>query len=235
MLQHDRRRLVRWQIDRPAQMRIWPKENLYNCLVRDMNFLGCRLETRIELGQKSLVKAAISFSEEFSFDVELRVVWQKKSEENRTYGMCFERIKDADKERMHQFIQNCIPRQLWQQWWHESAQTKGTDYLDDRRVFARIVAHFPAKLLRLSDGKEFTAQTQDICAKGIGVVTQEPIFKDSELELWLSLPDGGQPFYSRGRVVWSKYSPQGFRSGINLEEANLMGLSRMMRCILPQQ
>jgi hypothetical protein len=50
------------------------------------------------------------------------------------------------------------------------------------------------------------------------------------LELWLEMPDKGEPLYLRGKVVWSlRHKPQAWRAGIELEKAQLMGLSRALR------
>jgi len=102
--------------------------------------------------------------------------------------------------------------------------------MQDRRIFARFPTEFPLKFLDLNRGKEGQAQTQDISAKGIGFLTNEELSPHAPLEMWLDIPDKGEPLYTRGEVIWSK--SQGvdeYRVGVNLERADLMGISRVLR------
>jgi len=233
MFQQDRRHLVRWQIGHQAKLQIEGEQEKTECLVEDINFLGCKLILTKTLKQDKHIKITLEFSEDFIFEIEVWVVWHKVVAGRNIYGVFFTRIRDEDKERLHQFIQRKIPNRVWQQWWQETTDKKGGAGMDDRRIFARFSARFPTRLLNLSNGEELTGYSQDICAKGVGVVTQKLLQPDAEVELWLDINDGKEPVYSRGKVVWTASCASGFRSGISLEKANLMGLSRVMRCILP--
>lgn len=103
---------------------------------------------------------------------------------------------------------------------------------EDRRIFARFSTNFPLRFLDLRSGKEGEASTQDISAKGIGFVTKEQLQPDIPLEMWLQVPDKGEPLYTRGDVVWSEMvEPDKYRVGVNLEKANLMGMSRVLRAM----
>jgi len=84
----------------------------------------------------------------------------------------------------------------------------------------------------LKQNKEGEAQVQDISAKGIGLITKEELSPHTPLELWLEIPDKGEPLYSRGEVAWTKkLEPDKYRVGVNLEKADLMGLSRVLRVV----
>jgi len=101
---------------------------------------------------------------------------------------------------------------------------------EDKRVFARLPVSLTVKYLDLGSNTEGEAQTQDISAKGIGLSTDRPLSPNSSLEMWLRVPDKGEPFYTRGEVVWaSDGAASGYRAGINLERADLMGISRVLR------
>lgn len=101
---------------------------------------------------------------------------------------------------------------------------------EDKRVFARLPVNLSVKYLDLGSNTEGEAQTQDISAKGIGLTTDRALSPNSSLEMWLRVPDKGEPFYTRGEVVWSsEREGNGFRVGINLERADLMGISRVLR------
>ena len=102
--------------------------------------------------------------------------------------------------------------------------------MQDRRIFARFPVNYPLKFIDLRANKEGEAKTQDISAKGIGLVTNEEFNPHTPLELWLDIPDRGEPLYTRGEVVWSKMlEPNKYRVGVELEKADLMGMSRIFR------
>ncbi len=102
--------------------------------------------------------------------------------------------------------------------------------MDDRRVFARFPVNFPLRFLNLEQSKEGEAVTFDISAKGIGIVADKELPVHSDVELWLKVPDNKEPFYTRGEVVWSKMlDTNKCRAGINLERADFMGISRVLR------
>ncbi|MDD4980043.1 MAG: PilZ domain-containing protein [Candidatus Omnitrophica bacterium] len=102
--------------------------------------------------------------------------------------------------------------------------------MEDRRVFARINTSFPVRFLDPTRGIEGRAETVDISANGLGLVTQENLSSRTPLEIWLDIPDQHEPLYTRGNVVWSQASSDAGqqRVGIRLEKAELMGLARVL-------
>jgi len=102
--------------------------------------------------------------------------------------------------------------------------------MDDRRVFARIGIRFPVRFLNPSNGKEGQADTVDISANGLGLLTNEDLSVRTPLEMWLGIPDYHDPFYTRGEVVWSGVSKDAAqqRVGVRLEKAELLGLARAL-------
>jgi len=103
--------------------------------------------------------------------------------------------------------------------------------MDDRRVFARINSKFPVRFLDYTSGREGRADTVDISANGVGLVTQENLSVRTPLEMWLNIPDHHEPLYTRGEVVWADepFSDSGQRRvGVRLEKAELMGLARVL-------
>jgi hypothetical protein len=106
---------------------------------------------------------------------------------------------------------------------------KGGEEMDDHRIFERFRKEFSARFIGL-DGKEGVAQTFDVSAKGLGLSTNQELETQSNLEIWLNVPNSTDPLYTRGQVVWSKLAGKGsFHSGIELERADLMGISRLLR------
>jgi hypothetical protein len=108
-------------------------------------------------------------------------------------------------------------------------ESKGGENMDDHRIFERFKKEFSARFIGL-DGKEGVAQTFDVSAKGLGLSTNQELETQSNLEIWLDVPNSTDPVYTRGQVVWSRLAGKnGFRSGIELERADLMGISRLLR------
>lgn len=101
---------------------------------------------------------------------------------------------------------------------------------EDRRVFERFSVVMPANLIDFDAGKELLATTCDVSAKGVGVVSDERLMPGNRLELWLRINDGREPLYTRGTVMWSGQQEGGsYKSGVLLDKAELMGLSRILR------
>ena len=74
------------------------------------------------------------------------------------------------------------------------------------------------------------AETQDISAQGIGLLAQKELLPRTPLEIWLHLPDGDEPLYTRGQVVWSRMvEPDSYKVGVGLEKVDLMEMSRVLR------
>jgi hypothetical protein len=102
--------------------------------------------------------------------------------------------------------------------------------MEDNRVFERINARFPLRFLDPVSGREGDAQTVDISANGLGLVTHESLDLHTPLEMWMRIPDQHEPLYTRGEIVWSSPlgDPRQKRLGVRLEKAELMGLARVL-------
>lgn len=185
-----------------------------------------------KLQKDTFVNLTVVLSRELSFDIEAWVVWQGTIAGLNTYGLLFTKVSDSDKERLRQFIYTNFRKQVNKQWWQDSAEKEGGEEMEDRRIFERFRAHFPLRFLSVEGNREGRAVTQDISAKGVGFVTDAELIPRSPLEMWLEVPDKGEPIYARGEVVWTKMlEPAKFRTGVELEKADLMGISRVLRAM----
>lgn len=102
--------------------------------------------------------------------------------------------------------------------------------MEDKRVFARISARFPLRFLNPDTSEEGDAQTLDISANGVGLLTGANLMPSMPLEMWMRIPDQHEPLYIRGEVVWAEaHAGTGQqRIGVSLEKADLMGLARVL-------
>jgi hypothetical protein len=102
--------------------------------------------------------------------------------------------------------------------------------MEDKRVFARVPAHLPLRFLEQGASTDDSGMTSDVSAKGVGFVAGRDISAGTELELWLKASEQAEPMYTRGQVAWSrKLGDREYRIGVNLERADLMGFSRLLR------
>lgn len=102
--------------------------------------------------------------------------------------------------------------------------------MEDKRVFARISARFPLRFLNPDTGREGEAETLDISANGVGLLTNNNLTLSASLEMWMCIPDRHEPLYIRGQVIWFGAAPDDNRQriGVRLDKAELMGLARVL-------
>lgn len=230
----SRRQVIRWQIDTQVKVKLEDKENFVSCAINDISLKGLRICLIEKLPRDSFFRLSIILSDEFTLNIEGWVTWHKIVDGHNIYGIYFTKIRDNDKEKIYRFIRSILPEQINRRWW-DTPQEKGGEHMQktnfkDRRIFERFSVKLPVRFLGANSDKEKEAQTSDISAKGIGLVANEELLPNTVLEIWLHIPDKGQPLYARGKVVWSEtISADDHRAGINLEKANLMGMSRILR------
>ena len=226
------RRYVRWILHKNAKFKIGPAGPPYtDCVITDLSFKGARINTHVKLPRDSFMQVTIILAENVVLNVEAWVVWHKTVDGINSYGLFFSKMHDHDKEKIYRFICSSYPNQLNEKRWCEPSQDeKGGRDMEDRRIFQRFSVERPLKFLDMESGSEGQAMTLDISAKGIGLVSGSELKPRAALEMWLDVTDKQEPIYTRGEVVWSKRTESGnFTSGINLEKANLMDLSRLLR------
>ena len=100
----------------------------------------------------------------------------------------------------------------------------------DRRVFARLPVKLPLKFLEIGEKKESKAQTLDVCANGIGFISKTKLEPDTLLEIWMDMPESGEPLYITGKVVWCNSiegEPEQWRVGVSFERVNLISLGQI--------
>lgn len=225
---NDRRSALRWRIGCKAMIKLAGEESLANCVISDINFKGLNIICSFKLQLDSFQKLDICLCEDCVLaDTEVWISWHKCIGDQNIYGLYFNKLRDRDKEKLYNFIRDKFPSVLNNQWWQDK---KGGVKMDDNRIFERFSTKLPVRFLNLTENREGDAVAQDISAKGVGFLSKDELIPHTDLEMWLDIPDRGEPLYVRGEVVWSKpYGQQGYRTGVNLEKANLMGLSRVLR------
>jgi len=184
-------------------MKLGDAQNSSSCLIQDISFMGLKITLAGRFPKDAAVGMRIFLADECILNVEGWVVWQRTIDGHNIYGLCFTKLADADKEKIYKFIRYNFPREMDEHWWKNRDEAMGGEAMEDRRIFDRFPAQFGLKYLDLNTNREGSGRTQDISARGIGMVVNEALAAHTPLELWVSLPDRGDPFYARGEVAWS--------------------------------
>lgn len=229
-----KRHYVRWQINRQAKIKLEGEADFADCRLMDISLKGMQVSLAQKLPKDKFLKLSIALSYEFSLDIEAWVAWHKIIDGHNLYGLYFDKISDSNKDKICQFMRvnhaQDLDKQLWQDKIQDKIEEKGGREMEDRRIFARFAVNFPVRFLNPKENKEGLAQTKNVSAKGIGLVANRELAPHTPLEMWLDIPDKGEPLYTRGEVVWSKMAePNQYLAGVDLEKADLMGLSRILR------
>lgn len=231
----ERRKLARWQINRQAKLKLGFASQEIFCRVKDINYKGAQIILSAKLPEDAALKITLRLGEECTIDAEVWVAWRKIIDGVNHYGVYFSKIKDADKDKIYKVINIYYPKDLKQESLPEpvaaeAEKEKGGEEMKDNRIFERFEKQFPARFIGMDSGKEGLAQTFDVSAKGLGLLTDQDLKSHTALEIWLDVPNSKDPLYTRGQVVWSR--PEGrdsYRAGIELERADFMGVSRLLR------
>ncbi|MCK9432051.1 MAG: PilZ domain-containing protein [Candidatus Omnitrophica bacterium] len=230
---HERRKLKRWHIDRRVLCKLKQITNDLYCQIKDINYSGAQVVLNVELPLRTAFKMSLRLSDQYTVDVRAWVTWHKVEGGSNHYGVYFSQIKDADKDKINKFINIFYPDDVPEKVSlpEDIVVENGEEGegMDDHRIFERFKREISARFVGL-DGKEGTARTFDVSAKGLGLSTDRELESQANIEIWLSVPNSSDPLYTRGQVVWSRAAGKGgYQSGVELERADLMGISRLLR------
>ncbi|MCX5698172.1 MAG: PilZ domain-containing protein [Candidatus Omnitrophica bacterium] len=227
----ERRKLIRCQVNQRGGLKLKQAAEELFCQVKDINCKGVKIILSAKLPEDTTFRINLRLSEKCIFEAEVWVAWRKVVDGINHHGLYFIKIGDADKNKIDKFINTFYPNSLKQKWLGPVAaeKEKGGEDVNDHRVFERFRKEVSARFIGL-DGKEGVARTFDVSAKGLGLSTNHELESRANLEIWLDVPNSTDPLYTRGQVVWSRLAGTGgFCSGIELERADLMGVSRLLR------
>ena len=247
----EHRRFPRWQINQQAKLKLEQAVEEVFCQVKDINYKGVRVVLGVKLPQDTALRINLRLSGDCTFDAEVWVAWVKVINGINHYGLYFSRLRDADKEKIYRFVHAHLPKELANNWWPDGSRpiennasnedNKGkeddknnaaqkSEGTDDYRIFERFPVNLSARYLNLDTGKEGLANTQDVSAKGLCLTTSDELKLHTALEIWLEMKDKGEPLYTRGEVVWAKMIDiNNYKLGVELEKADLMGISRVFK------
>ena len=105
-----------------------------------------------------------------------------------------------------------------------------TPIKEDRRIFERFSARFPAKFKDSREDYGNDVFLRDASASGAGILTKERFFLDDQLSLEVELPDGGEPLVLSGHVVWVKFVNLSLWDiGVQLSQIKFIKMQRLYK------
>ena len=100
----------------------------------------------------------------------------------------------------------------------------------ERRIFDRFPARFPAKIKDSRDEFGMNMSLRDACAEGARLIVRERLFVHDTLALEIKLPDADYPMTMHGQVKWiRKREFDGWDVGLKLHKIDLLRMSRLYK------
>jgi hypothetical protein len=227
---HDFRKTPRWHINHKAKIRLEGALYDAHCHIKDINFKGMQVILGLKLIPDKYINMRLILSPGIYMDIQVWVAWHKTIDGRNTYGLYFSKISDADKEKIYKFVYKNVPDKILNNLFNKPLKVNVEQEMQDRRIFQRFNVKLPVKLLDLYTGNELSAEVTDISAKGMGLKLDRQLRINTPVEAWVYCSDQGDPLYTRGVAIWSKLSEgESYRLGVDLERADLVGLSRVLR------
>jgi len=113
----ERRRFVRWQVNRQASVKLQGQDNPLECKIEDVSLKGLRIHSPQEFKKDSNLALSIALGYELFFNIEASVAWNKAVGADNIYGLYFTNIKDVDKEKIYRYVYGNFPEQIKQRVW----------------------------------------------------------------------------------------------------------------------
>jgi len=104
--------------------------------------------------------------------------------------------------------------------------------IEDRRVFERFDARFPARLMDSSEDFGEKIYLSNASARGVKLQSKERFSVNEHIDLEVSLPDGQDPMIIRGEVVWFQGKGDNeWEVGIKFDKIDLMRVMRLYKFV----
>jgi len=116
--QAERRHMVRWRINKDVQVKLAPEDASVPCNIENINLKGMKIASSKELLTGDNTVLIIDIDKGFCLDkIGVKVLWRTHTETGNTYGLCFTKIKDSDRELIHSYVRGHFPKEISRQLW----------------------------------------------------------------------------------------------------------------------
>lgn len=225
-----KRHFMRWRVDQKVEVKFTGVSRFVNAVIRDISLMGMQISLDEELPGERSFPLTVRLAGGVQWNVEPWVAWHSLDERTHVYGIYFNRIHDADKEKIWGFINTACQDQICSARWQAPADEDGQECAEDRRVFQRFALHCPMMFGENMIAERQSAEVVDFSARGVGMVSSMPLPLKKPLQMWLRFPCQEGDLLTRGSVAWTRELGDGnYRSGIELDKADLMGITGLIR------
>lgn len=104
--------------------------------------------------------------------------------------------------------------------------------VEERRLFERVSARFPAKFKDSRNDYGTEVFLRDVCAGGVRLLAKERSFLNDSLALEVELPDGQGPLTLNGYVTWCRPHDMMWEVGLAFHKIDLLKLHRIFKLTL---
>lgn len=102
--------------------------------------------------------------------------------------------------------------------------------LKERRTFVRFPVIISSRCWGVDSEREIWCKTCDISSKGVCLVTNEALAKDTSLSICFHMPDNGERIEVKGKVIWhSCLEAHKHKTGFSLENTELKPIPLVLR------
>ncbi len=103
---------------------------------------------------------------------------------------------------------------------------------EERRLFERFSARFPARFKDTRDDFGLNIQLNDASALGIRITTRDRLFINDSVSIEVELPGSSSPMVMNGEVKWVKNRPDNtWDVGIKFFKVDLVYISRLYKFV----
>ena len=94
---------------------------------------------------------------------------------------------------------------------------------NERRIYERFHARFPAKFKDARGDFGRDVFLRDASASGVNILTRDRMFFNDKVTLEVDIPNSSSPLVLNGKIVWSKpASTSMWESGLQLDDIKFM-------------
>lgn len=104
----ENRLVPRWKISAPAKVKLAGSNDYLDCVIKDLNLKGFCLIIPGKIPEEC-EGLELCFSDNYLFSIGITISWYKEIDGKHLYGIKFTRLRDQDKERIFQMMQERFP------------------------------------------------------------------------------------------------------------------------------
>ncbi|MCM8796901.1 MAG: PilZ domain-containing protein [Candidatus Omnitrophica bacterium] len=114
----ERRKVTRWEVNQPAELTMDEEcANGIPCRVKDISLKGMSLSLPRKLLPEALSRIKINLADRLQLHTDAFVVWSQESEEDCSYGLCFNNLDETYRTKIYEYVESNFPEELRKQWW----------------------------------------------------------------------------------------------------------------------